>query len=94
VQPTEEQDFIPRNGLDAPELIKLFAWSEEKFLQRMQGSSIRRLGYECWMRNIAVALGNAESSEQIINALKNKLACGSELVREHVSWALGRHTTN
>jgi epoxyqueuosine reductase len=90
VQPTEEQDFIPRNGLDAPELIKLFAWSEEKFLQRMQGSSIRRLGYECWMRNIAVALGNAESSVHVINALKNKNDHASELVREHVVWALSQ----
>jgi epoxyqueuosine reductase len=91
VEPSEEQDFVPRNGLDAPDLIELFTWSEEEFLQRMQGSPIRRLGYECWLRNIAVALGNAESSEQIISALKNRLNHPSELVQEHISWALNRH---
>lgn len=91
VEPTQEQDFMPRNGLEAPQLIELFAWSEEEFLKRMEGSPIRRVGYECWMRNIAVALGNAESSGPIINALKNKQNCNSELVREHVAWALDRH---
>ncbi len=91
VEPTKEQDFMPRNGLDAPELVDLFAWSEDEFLQRMEGSPIRRLGYECWMRNIAVALGNAESSEQIINALKTRQNHASELVQEHVAWALNRH---
>jgi epoxyqueuosine reductase len=94
VEPSEEQDFTPRNGLDAPDLIELFAWSEEDFLQRMQGSPIRRLGYECWMRNIAVALGNAEISEQLIHALKSRENHESELLREHVVWALERHSNS
>jgi epoxyqueuosine reductase len=90
-RPTSEQEFLPRNGLDAPKLIELFAWSEDEFLKRMEGSPIRRLGYECWMRNIAVALGNAETSEQVINALKTRQNHASELVREHVAWSLDRH---
>lgn len=93
VQPTEEQDFMPRNGLGTPKLIELFAWSEDEFLQRMQGSSIRRLGYECWMRNIAVALGNAETSEQVTAALRSKQDHVSEVIREHVAWALEQHTS-
>jgi epoxyqueuosine reductase len=90
-QPTCEQNFSPRNGLDAPELIELFSWSEEEFLKRMEGSSIRRVGYECWMRNIAVALGNAETSEQVITALESRENHALELIREHVAWALDRH---
>ena len=90
-QPTLEQDFMPRNGLDTPKLIELFAWGEKEFLERMQGSCIRRLGYECWMRNIAVALGNAEPSEQVIAALESQENHASELIREHVAWALDRH---
>lgn len=90
-QPTKEQDFMPRNKLDAPRLIKLFTWSEDEFLKRMEGSCIRRLGYECWMRNIAVALGNAEISEEVITALQSGEEHTSELVREHVAWALDRH---
>jgi epoxyqueuosine reductase len=82
---------MPRNGLDAPKLIALFAWSEEEFLKKMEGSSIRRLGYECWMRNIAVALGNTPTSEHVVIALTSKLSHASELIREHVAWALGRH---
>ncbi len=90
-RPTGEQEFLPRNGLDAPKLVELFAWSEDEFLRRMEGSPIRRLGYECWMRNIAVALGNAKTTEQVINALKTRQNHESELVREHVAWAIDRH---
>ncbi len=87
-QPTHEPDFAPRHGLDAPQLIELFAWSEEEFLQRTEGSAIRRIGYECWLRNIAVALGNAPRSNDVIVALRARAGDGSALVREHVSWAL------
>ncbi len=86
--PSSEQDFLPRNGLDTPDLIQLFAWSEQKFLKRMEGSSIRRIGHERWLRNIAIALGNADASNQITTALQSRLSHKSELVREHVAWAL------
>ncbi len=89
--PSSETDFLPRNGLDAPNLIELFSWSEEEFLKRLEGSPIRRIGYECWLRNIAVALGNAEHSEKIIRALQKHQSHESELVREHVIWAMRRH---
>jgi epoxyqueuosine reductase len=90
-QPTPEPDFAPRHGLDAPELIELFSWTEEEFLKYTEGSAIRRIGYECWLRNIAVALGNAPKSETIIAALNVRSDHPSELVREHVAWALARH---
>ena len=80
-----------RNHLDAPDLIDLFGWSEEQFLQNTQGSVIRRIGYECWLRNIAVALGNAPHTQDVINALKEKQNHTSKLVREHVIWALEQH---
>lgn len=85
---SELSDFAVRNNLDAPELIKLFSWSEKEFLKSTEGSAIRRIGYECWLRNIAVALGNAPKQKKIINALKEKQNHDSELVREHVAWAL------
>ena len=84
-------DFAVRNNLDAPNLITLFNWSEQEFLKNTEGSTIRRIGYECWLRNIAVALGNAPQSQEIINALKEKQNNSSELVREHVLWALEQH---
>ncbi|MBI3576345.1 MAG: tRNA epoxyqueuosine(34) reductase QueG [Gammaproteobacteria bacterium] len=90
-QPTDEADFSPRHELDAPELIRLFSWTEEEFLKYTEGSAIRRIGYECWLRNIAVALGNAPTEVTIISALKARLEHPSELVREHVMWALGCH---
>lgn len=91
---TQESDFAPRHGLDTPELIKLFEWSEEQFLRRTEGSAIRRIGHACWLRNIAVALGNATTSKGIIDALKSRLRHDSAMVREHVEWALARHTHN
>ena len=90
-QPTEEPDFAPRHGLDAPQLISLFEWNEEQFLRRTEGSAIRRIGFDCWLRNIAVALGNAPTSDAIIEALEGRLQFDSEMVREHVTWALKRH---
>jgi epoxyqueuosine reductase len=72
-------------------LVELFAWSEKEFLERTTGSAIRRIGYECWLRNIAVALGNAVTSEKVITALEAKLDHRLALVREHTAWALARH---
>lgn len=86
-----EQDFAIRHQLDAPHLVNLFAWSEEEFLNRTEGSAIRRIGYESWLRNIAVALGNAPTSQQIIDALRSRADHPSGLVREHVHWALEQH---
>jgi epoxyqueuosine reductase len=90
-QPTREKDFEVRNGLDRATLVELFAWSEAEFDQRMQGSAIRRIGYERWLRNLAVGLGNAPASAEIIGALKSRKDHPSALVREHVAWALARH---
>ncbi len=86
-----EADFLPRQGLAAPLLTELFAWTEAQFLQRTEGSAIRRIGHLCWLRNIAVALGNAPSTPAVITALRSRSEHPSELVREHVAWALGRH---
>lgn len=88
---TKETDFQSRPGLDAPALVDLFRWTEETFLNRMEGGPIRRIGYECWLRNIAVALGNAKTSTTVIEALKEKQDYPSELVKEHVNWALQQH---
>lgn len=90
-QASGESDFNPRHGLDSSELVELFRWSEEQFLQRTQGSAIRRTGYHGWLRNIAVALGNAPASEPVIEALVQRKNHPSELVREHVKWALQQH---
>ncbi len=84
-------DFAVRHRLDAAHLIELFRWSQEDFLANTEGSAIRRIGYACWLRNIAVALGNAESTPDVIQALKDRLHHSSELVREHVAWALQQH---
>ncbi len=85
-----DPDFTPRNELDAPELISLFSWDREEFEQRLAGSPIRRIGHERWLRNIAVALGNAEGTQEAITALNARAGHPSELVREHVAWALSR----
>ena len=91
-QDTTEPDFAPRHSLDGARLVELFAWSEEEFLQRTEGMAIRRTGYEGWLRNIAVALGNAPPSASARNALNARAAHPSTIVREHVAWALGRQT--
>ncbi|MCX8048979.1 MAG: tRNA epoxyqueuosine(34) reductase QueG [Methylohalobius sp.] len=88
---TQELDFLPRHGLERANLVKLFSWSEEEFLAKAEGSAIRRLGYERWLRNLAVGLGNAPTSPQIVSALKARLDYPSPLVREHVAWALEQH---
>jgi epoxyqueuosine reductase len=84
-------DFKVRHGLDAATLPELFAWSAAQFEQRMRGSAIYRIGYERWSRNIAVALGNAPSSAEVLRALEARRADVSALVREHVEWALAQH---
>ena len=88
---SNEDDFKPRHNFDDIELTKLFAWSESEFLTNTAGSAIRRIGYECWQRNIAVALGNAETSDDVITALKKGLGTESIMVKEHVEWALAQH---
>jgi epoxyqueuosine reductase len=88
-------DFDVRHDLDKATLVDLFAWTEEEFDRRMEGSAIRRIGHERWLRNIAVALGNAATQypndPKLISALKSRQTHPSELVREHVAWALGQH---
>ncbi len=89
-RPTAERDFAPRHGLDTAELTALFAWSEQDWDSRTRGSAIRRIGYECWLRNIAVALGNAARTPAVLAALESRREHPSALVREHVSWALAQ----
>ncbi|MEE9426004.1 MAG: tRNA epoxyqueuosine(34) reductase QueG [Methylococcales bacterium] len=88
---TVESDFHPRHGLEKADLISLFEWDEATFLSRTEGMAIRRIGYQCWLRNIAVALGNTVTSNTVINALQQRRNDDSELVREHVEWALQQH---
>jgi epoxyqueuosine reductase len=85
---TGEKDFNPRHRLNTQQLLDVFAWDENEFLVKTEGSAIRRIGYPRWLRNIAVALGNAPSSTTIIAALTARLTHPSELVKEHVRWAL------
>jgi len=87
---SNEADFLPRHGLDTATLIELFAWDEPSFLKMTEGTAIRRIGWHCWLRNIAVALGNASPSPAVAAALEGRLEHPSKLVREHVRWALGR----
>jgi epoxyqueuosine reductase len=89
-RPTELGDFAVRHGLDDAELVELFGWSEDEWRERTEGSALRRAGYEGWLRNIAVALGNAPPSTRVVAALAARAADSSAVVREHVSWALAR----
>ncbi len=86
-----EPDFHVRHGLDAPELADLFGWSEAGFHERLAGSTIHRIGYERWSRNLAVGLGNAPTGERVLAALRARAEDRSALVREHVAWALAQH---
>ncbi|WP_447553242.1 tRNA epoxyqueuosine(34) reductase QueG [Vreelandella sp. EE22] len=90
---TDEEDFAPRHDLDRASLISLFAWGEEEFLQKTAGSAIRRIGYERWLRNLAVGLGNAPWGIDVEAALDARRAYPSPLVREHVAWALKEQRT-
>ena len=85
---TNEKEFHPRHHLNNIDLLELFAWDEKTFLKKTEGSAIRRIGYECWLRNIAVALGNAKYDEKIFAALIARSQHPSSLVREHVQWAI------
>ena len=85
-------DFKVRHGLDTADLAGLFRWNEAEFLAKTEGSAIRRIGFERWSRNVAVALGNAPHSPAVRGALAARRADPSPLVREHVAWALARHT--
>ncbi len=88
---TAEADFAPRHNLDSTALTELFAWTEAEWLERTAGSAIRRIGYESWLRNIAVALGNARATPAVLEALRQRLDYPSEIVREHVRWGLRQH---
>jgi len=97
-QQTLEQDYFARDDLASPDLLKLFSWTETEFLKHTEGTAIRRIGHESWLRNIAVALGNhlasqSEPDKEIIAALKARQAHPSELVQEHVNWALNQVVT-
>ena len=92
-QKADVEDFSVRNGLDAPALTELFAWSEEEFERRLEGSAIRRIGHERWLRNLAVGLGNAPTSAAVVTALEARRDHPSALVRSHVVWALSRHNS-
>ncbi len=85
---TDEQDFMPRNNLNDAELLTLFSWDEETFLKKTEGSAIRRTGHEGWLRNIAVALGNSAGGEAVVDSLEARRDHPSEMVREHIEWAL------
>jgi epoxyqueuosine reductase len=88
---TDEPDFRARNDLDKATLTDLFAWTEDEFLQRTEGSPIRRSGYARWMRNLAIALGNAPTTPTTIAALRSRVEIEDAMVREHVEWALRQH---
>jgi len=90
-QLSNETDFSPRHALDRSTLLDLFKWSEQEFMERTKGSPIRRIGYECWLRNLAVGLGNATHSSELVAALQARRASASPLVREHIDWALMQH---
>jgi epoxyqueuosine reductase len=88
MQTTREPDFLPRHNLDKASLLELLDWTLTDFEQRLEGSAIRRIGYEQWMRNIVVACGNANYDKKLINVLRNKREQATPLVREHIDWAL------
>ena len=90
---TTESDFTPRHNLDTVDLVELFNWSEAEYLKKTEGSALRRSGYIGWLRNIAVALGNATTSKKVIDSLLAKKNFPSALVQEHVDWALTQHHT-
>ena len=90
-QVSAEPDFVVRHGLDDVSLAELFAWDEAEFNSKLAGTAIYRIGHEQWLRNIAVALGNAPKSAALIAALKSRVGHSSALVREHVAWALAQH---
>jgi epoxyqueuosine reductase len=95
-QSTQELDFYPRHNLDKERLLALFLWSEEEFLSNTEGSPIRRIGYQQWLRNLAIGLGNAQKCPETIKALTKRLKddCLSAVAREHIEWALNEQTNS
>ena len=89
---TTEKDFLPRHNVDSTHLVDLFLWTEDEFLARTEGSAIRRTGYDGWLRNLAVGLGNAPSDIRIQEALHAKREAVSEMVKEHIDWALAQQS--
>jgi epoxyqueuosine reductase len=87
-QYTREPDFEPRHGLDSISLLDCYRWTEAEFLRRMEGSAIRRIGYQCWLRNIVIALGNAAHDPHIIAMLRQDYAGHSGFIQQHVDWAI------
>jgi epoxyqueuosine reductase len=87
-QLSSEPDFAPRHGFDTAKLVELFAWSEDEWLRKTEGMALRRAGYDRWLRNLAVALGNAPADPKVVAALRKRAEDPNELVREHVRWAL------
>lgn len=87
-QITKDLDFSPKNSLDSASLLELYDWTEQQFLDRLQGSPIRRIGFQSWLRNISVALGNGPANPQVIAMLNEKRNKVSGLVDEHINWAL------
>ena len=91
---TQEDDFSPRHKLEQPDLLTLFEWTEAEFLEKTEGSAIRRINFQQWQRNLAIALGNGEATEPVVTALNKRLNASStaaplsEMVREHITWAL------
>ena len=85
---SSEIDFLPRHQLDSQKLVDLFQWTEQEFLDRTAGSPIRRIGYQRWLRNLSIGLGNAPSSGEVITALVARQDQSSEMVQEHIGWAL------
>ena len=85
---SREPDFQPRHGLDRISLLQCYRWSESEFMQRMQGSAIRRIGHQCWLRNIVIALGNAAYDPHIVATLRQDYAGHSGFVQQHIDWAL------
>ena len=92
-QRTDEPDFRVRNNLDQATLAELFAWTEDEFLRRTEGSPIRRSGYARWLRNLAIALGNAPTTPDVLAALASRRDIEDPMVREHVAWAIARHAS-
>ena len=90
-QTTSEPDFTPRHQLDAIDLLECFAWDEPTFLARTEGSAIRRIGFQRWRRNVAIALGNATTTDAIKQSLRAALPDSSAVVQEHIEWALAQH---
>ena len=93
-QHSQEDDFSPRHDLQNSDLTTLFLWSEEEYLRNTEGSAIRRIGYERWLRNLAVGLGNAPKSQNIIATLESRRDFPSNMVQEHIEWAIERQKSH